>query len=246
MVQVLPYLPSFGEKLGTALGGLAGNVAQGFQQRAAQSRDQDILNQLLSQQNASPLQQIKSFSSLSPQAQQSLTPIFTHFLDMQKVQGVQQAEQAEKKQAEAQEHEDISELINEASDEVAKGRLGVGITKLNKLTSKGRESRAYFDELALGIEKRLANMVGKGALSVPRFEYLKKNLPSSNNTDATNRGKLRALAKEFKVDIQKGIAKESKLGSESQGKVVISPSGKRVVIPESELEAALAAGGKLE
>lgn len=246
MAQFFQRPPSFGEKLGEALGGAIGNVGLGVVDRFQRQKDQRVLDQLLTQPGSSPVQQINAFSSLSPRSQQSLTPLFTHFLDMQRVQGAQQAERAEKQQAEVQEHEDISELINEASDELAKGKLGVGVAKLNKLTAKGRESRAYFDELALGIEKRLANMVGKGALSVPRFEYLKKNLPSSDNTDATNRGKLRALAKEFKVDIQKGAAQEKKLSSKSEGRVVISPSGKRVMIPENELEAALAAGGKLE
>lgn len=244
MVQVLPYVPGFGEKLAEVISQAGTNIGNGLINRNVRLSDQRIIDQLANSQNLSPIQQISAFGKISPKGQQGLGPLFTHVLDQQRSKGVQQQEQQ-------QEHQDISELINESVNELMNGNLGF-FNQYNKATSKGRESRAYFDELALGIEKRLATMVGKGALSVPRFEYLKKNLPSSSNTDATNRGKLRALSKEFKSEIKNPeFVKILEGSSESQpaqsnGRFLISPSGKRVFIPEDKVEQALASGGKLE
>lgn len=206
-VQVLPYVPSFGERLGQVIPEAGANLFQGYLQGKQNRADQQVLQDLVSNPNLTPLQVIAQAGRLSPKSQASLSPLFSHFVTAQQNQ---LAKQQSAQQEASQEHEEVSETINSLADELMEGRVGK-FNQYNKLTSKGRESRAYFDELALAIEKRLANMVGKGALSKARFDYLKKNLPSSDETDATNRGKLRALAKEFKVDIQNpSFKKEAK------------------------------------
>jgi hypothetical protein len=212
MVQVLPTFPTFGEKLIDTLTQAGGRIGEGLLSRQRGQLDQQILNQLASNPEVSPLQQIQAFGKMSPQAQQTLSPLFTHLIDLQKNQSARKEEEALKAQ---QEHEDVAETINSLADELMEGKVGK-FNQYNKLTSKGRESRAYFDELGLAIEKRLANMVGKGALSKVRFDYLKKNLPSSGDTDATNRGRLRALAKEFKVDIENPAFQRSLKQSEKE------------------------------
>jgi hypothetical protein len=189
VVQVLPAVPSFGEKLATVLGQAGADISQGFAERHQNQRDQEIINSF--DMNASPIDQIKKFSQLSSQKQAALTPLLQQYLKTQSTQ--QTAQMAEQK-----ENEQVGENINSLMDKLEEGNVGK-FNQWNKLFAKGREDRAYFDEIALGIEKRLATMVGKGALSKPRFEYLLSQLPKSSDTDATNRGKLKALAEEFKV-----------------------------------------------
>lgn len=212
MVQVLPTLPTFGEKLIDTLTQAGSRIGEGIASQRRNRVDQSIFNQLSANPESTPLQQIQAFAQMSPQAQQTLSPLFTHLIDLQKNQSTRKEEEALKAQ---QEHEDVAETINSLADELMEGKVGK-FNQYNKLTSKGRESRAYFDELGLAIEKRLANMVGKGALSKVRFDYLKKNLPSSGDTDATNRGRLRALAKEFKVDIENPAFQRSLKQSEKE------------------------------
>jgi hypothetical protein len=212
MVQVLPGVPGFGEHLIQALSGAAGNIGQGLINRRTNLHDQNVLSQLTANAESSPLQQIEAYSKLSPGAQSRISPLFTHLLDLSKNQSFKREEAQQKA---TQEHEDVSETINSLADELMEGKTGK-FNFYNKLTAKGRESRAYFDELALAIEKRLATMVGKGALNKERFNYLKKNLPSSGDTDASNRGKLRALAKEFKVAINHPSFKEKLKESENE------------------------------
>lgn len=101
-------------------------------------------------------------------------------------------------QAKVQGKEDLQETWNDLAKTLKGGNLG--ITRLSKLTSKGREDRSYFDTLAVQIESIGKDLVSKGVLSQARFNYLLKNIPSSTDTDATNRGKLRAWAKALKLD----------------------------------------------
>lgn len=195
MVQVLPYVSGFGEKLGQVLANAGGDISQGYLNGRQRKSDQSIISQFGSAENQSPIGLIQSYSRLSPQAQQTIAPFLQQFMQSQ-------GKQAEATQAADMEKEEVGQTLNSLTDELMKGKLGTGWQHLNKLTSSGRESRAYFDELALGIEKRLAGMVGKGALSKARFDYMVKNLPSSSDSDARNRGKLKALSEEFKVEIK--------------------------------------------
>lgn len=246
MVQVLPYVPSFGEQLGPVLGQAVGNIGQGLQQGSQNKRDEQIIQSF--DQTDSPINQIQKFARLSKAKQEALSPVFQQMI---KTQGAQQGAQ----QQQVQEHEDISKTINSMVDVLSEGKVGLG-NIFNKVTAKGRENRAYYDELALGVERRLADMVGKGALSKTRFDYLKSKLPNSHDTDATNRGKLRALAQEFKVEIKNpefkkylDEAKQSSPEGDVKGSAdgltwVISPSGKKVQIPNDQVDAALSSGGK--
>ena len=80
---------------------------------------------------------------------------------------------------------------------------------------KAREDRSEFDGLAANFEAALMPLVSKGALAKPRFDYLMSLLPKSNNTDATNRGLMKALAREFGLDISKLEApQEPSMGGE--------------------------------
>jgi hypothetical protein len=210
MVQVLPAVPSFGEKLATVLGQAGGNIGQYFVQRNQDQKDQEVLNSF--DPNASSIDQIKHFGKLSPEKQKALTPLLQQVLKTQGSQQISQqkiqAKEQEKALVEQKEHEDVSQTVNSLMDELEKGHVGK-YNQINKLFEYGREDRAYFDELSLGIERRLAAMVGKGALNKARFAYLMGKLPNSEETDATNRGRLKALAEEFKV-LRKKVGESSK------------------------------------
>lgn len=204
MVQILPKIPGFGEQLGQTLGSVAESLGQGFIQRRNNQLDNQILSSLESEYqsgNVSPLNMIKKFSSISPEKQAALTPIIGQFIANQtQSQGLANQELARK--------EEVGGTLNDIADELGKGHSGL-FNYYNKFSGKGRESRAYIDTKSLSLEKRLAEMVGKGALSKSRFDYLVSKLPSSNDSDATNRGKLRALAEEFKVEIKNPKFKEA-------------------------------------
>ncbi len=144
-------------------------------------------------------------------------------------------------------HQDIDANLNDITNEIEKGYSGLA-NYYNKFSSAGRQSRAYIDEKSLAIERKLADMVGKGTVSQKKFDYIVSKLPSSNASDATNRGRLKALSEEFKVELRNPKFKaefEKAAGQSASGTTrVISPSGKLVEIPSDQLEAALASGGK--
>lgn len=100
-------------------------------------------------------------------------------------------------------------------------------------------------------------MESKGTMSHKVFQDLLSRAPSSSKSDAFNAGALkewRRRLKERGIDIDlpvgldefTGSGKKKKTSAKPGNKMVkvLSPSGKQVEIPESELEAALSAGGK--
>lgn len=187
--------PSFGSQLGQALGG---GIGQGLHQQMVQMFEQKQRQKQLSgltpilKQLGLPDQGIKELtdSGLDPKDVLSfashVAPIY--------------AKAQEEKNAASLEKQGTEDVVNQMVDLLETGTLGKA-NAMNQLFAYGRHNRALYDELALNIEKNLVQMVGKGTLQKNRFDYLRKLLPSSNNTDATNRGKLQAIAKEFKINI---------------------------------------------
>ncbi len=253
MVQVLDETPYPGQSL-------INKIEKGVGSYLDKRNDEKLIKQLSTDKNLTDIERIGIASRLSPDRQKAFLPLYSDLMQTQQKMGLQQHEVDVKRQAEELEeaklNQEVQGTINELADKVVEGDVGV-FSNLNKLTSKGRETRAYFDELSVGIEKRLAAMVGKGALSEKRFAYLQKLLPNSNDTLATSRGKLKALAKEFKGGVPNAFQEEEKKKESAktakrqkiaatQGKVIIiSPSGEEVQIPKDQLEAALASGGQL-
>ena len=198
MVQVLPYVPSFGEKLAPALAQAGVDIHSGFQKRRLNQQDQQLIDSFNPED--SPLVQIQKFARLSPERQTALSPLFSQFFK----QSGQQQEIGRPLEETLGELQQIAENPN--------SKIGF-FNILNKATEKGREDRAYFDELSLSIERYLADKVGKGTLSKQRFEYLKSKLPQSSDTVAKSKGKIRGLQRELVAEENKMQAREGKTGS---------------------------------
>jgi len=56
--------------------------------------------------------------------------------------------------------------------------------------------------LSSSLEAALLPLVNKGVLSRERFKYLVGLLPKSTNTVATNKGKMKALRREFGMEMK--------------------------------------------
>lgn len=94
--------------------------------------------------------------------------------------------------------ERITDVFQRQEELLKRGNIGLGsYPKL--LTEAGREDRAEFDTLGAAIESQLLPLLNKGVLSKPRFDYLLKNIPSSSDTQAKIRGKIKALKREFEL-----------------------------------------------
>jgi len=82
MVQVLPYVPSFGEKLTEAVAQGAGNLAQGYTQRLQNQQAQKAMG-LLQDPHASPMQKVSAFMTLPENLKKSSAPIWAAILGPQ-------------------------------------------------------------------------------------------------------------------------------------------------------------------
>ena len=96
---------------------------------------------------------------------------------------------------------------------------------LNRLSSKGRASRQYFDSLGLNLEQIGATMVGKGVLSKPRFEFLLKNLPSSSKTQAANKGAIKAWSEILGIELPQ-LSSDDFLEEENVKETIELPTSK--------------------
>lgn len=100
--------------------------------------------------------------------------------------GLERLKQEGKKKEEAHIQQGVArESIAHMRDILEKGNTGWNF--FNMATEEGRGDRAALDTAALNLERLAADMVGKGTLSMNRFEYLKKRLPSGWKSDAENR-----------------------------------------------------------
>ena len=88
MVQYIPAVPTFGERLADKLTDVGGQLLQGYQKRKQNEKDEQIIGELMNPKQArSPIQQIVLASRLSPQTGTALS----NFL-AQKASGEQQAQ----------------------------------------------------------------------------------------------------------------------------------------------------------
>jgi len=99
--------------------------------------------------------------------------------------------QDEKKQAEKQEKIETAR-IGDAANQMWKLMDATGPLNMLTLDETKRGNRQEFDTLALELEKKAADMVGKGTLNKQRFEFLKSRLPSSSKTQSQNKSALKA------------------------------------------------------
>lgn len=241
-VQVVQPGYSFGGELGQALGGgisqgLSNELTSYYQGKQRQQQMEGLAP--IFEQLGLPKQGVEQLikSGLAPEQAIAAAAIY------QKQRASQAAEQA-RMQPEIEEKEKANEVINDMADLVEKGNLGKA-TAWNQLFEYGRQDRALYDTLAVNLEKELVKRVGKGTLSQKRFAYIQKLLPSSSNTDATNRGKLKAIAKELGLSINnseflRAIGDRGKESAEEPssfgaGKIVLTdPQSGKSFYPTSE------------
>lgn len=200
MVQVIEQ-EDFGGRLGSALGEGAQGLLQTLIQnklKAKQQRQQLLdLNQILGgdQLPAEKGTEEEEFVEYTPGqllAAEKVQPGASKILmETQKGKKAKFEEERDKKKVE----QTLKNMLKTVKY-VGPGKIG------NVLTGKGRAARQYYDSLGMQLEKIGASMVGKGQMSKPRFEYLLKNLPSSNKTQAANLGAIKAWSETLGVPME--------------------------------------------
>ncbi len=207
MVQILPYIPSFGEKIMPQLAESIGNIARGYQTHRANQNDQKILEGLAQNPNASPMDIIKSISALSKDKQATLTPLFQQHLKTQ----AKQQEVSQKAQEEDNKKFESSNAVLGVADDLEKLLPYTGSTKVpfsksfnaqpGGLNREGLEKRNEFDTLAASAASFFRDLDTKGQLPQGLYEkVILPRLPSTEVSERENKGRingLRTLAKKY-------------------------------------------------
>jgi hypothetical protein len=208
-VQVLPAVPSFGDKLAEVLGQAGSNIGQGLIERNQRSNDQKIMNQLASNPNATSMDMIKAFTNLSKSTQATLAPLMQQYIKGQEAQ--QTAELKAKKgglgDVPEAEKNLLQGVLNRWHELQEKGNVGI-TNVFHRGSADVREDVAEYDTLRASIEAALLPLVNKGTLAKPRFDYIMSNIPTANDTIATQRGKMKGLAREFGLEVPFGKKEE--------------------------------------
>ncbi len=180
----------FGEGLSSGLQMLLQAKMEGMQRQ----RQQQGLAQTLGGLGGPDAQGAPGEEEFQEIPAQQLAMLATEYPEAAKILGKEQ-ERKRTEFAKKKETANLQKVFGEMERTLKGGRLGV--LQLGRATAEGRRDRQYFDTLAVGLENIASTMVGKGVLSKPRFEFLLKNLPNSNKTDARNEGSLKAWALEL-------------------------------------------------
>jgi 23S rRNA pseudoU1915 N3-methylase RlmH len=80
MVQILPYVPGFGEQLAESLGQAATNIGQGYLEGREKQHDAGIFKQLIEGKDQTPVQKIEAFNRMSKKGQEAARPLFEKLL----------------------------------------------------------------------------------------------------------------------------------------------------------------------
>jgi len=274
MVQVLPYVPSFGESLAPIAAQAGVNVFQAFQEQRAKKNDERIINSF--DPNDSPINQIQKFSQLSPQRQQTIAPLLQQLMKTQGAQQVQnqkasikQQETQAKEAKEKAEKEEATAGLKSALDwldenQTYAGSSTIPFTKSFTAGGLNREAvgkRAEIDATGFWAADQVFTHFNKGTVSKEKLAVIQKDLaPRSGISEREYKARVSALRRmsnlpadiskeEFNKQLAKEVknAKSGKGGEESSSAKtwVISPNGKRVQIPSDQVQAALANGGTL-
>lgn len=246
MVQVLPSVPGFGEQLGQTLAGALGNVGQGLLQRGTNKQDQSILSQFASSPNLSPIQQIQMFGGLSPGMQQSLSPLFSHFMQ---TTGEGQKESAKQQK----ELTDTNNILNdlESKKEYVGSQFGLK-TFGGPLRRKTIQARKSIDSEAIALEGYLRQQNTKGALSANVFNELLKRIPNSEMSEREYQGSIDGIRDTLKAHGLKLPGKQEtskKTESAQTGKSLndfkdVTP-GRRVKGPDGKIHEKTQTGWKV-
>jgi hypothetical protein len=218
MVQILPYVPSFGEKLAPVLGEAIGKVGQGFQ-LGAQRKSDALKHEILGDSNRTLTERIKAFQGLSPDAQKSISPIFGSMIK-------QEMKDTSEKSAESRKTEKKREHLGGVLDELESLKEYAGSTKVpftssfqagpGGLNRTGIEKRASIGPLALTLEGVLRDMTTKGTLAASTFERLVKEIPNEEMSEREYQGKINGFRKilesekpEVRKAVQDNLAKKT-------------------------------------
>lgn len=192
MVQVLPYVPSFGEKLAGVLGQAGGNIGEALVNKhyknQANEKDQEILKKFGSESNLTPMQQIQTFASLSPDRQKSLSPLFSQLIKNQKGNADLQ-NQNEEKQIERGSIDRLRELKHQT------GKTFGAVTGFNKIFNRGQlEDREEIDTTGLLLADKVFTKFNKGTISQAKLKLITEKLAiNSGLNEREYEGRLKAL-----------------------------------------------------
>lgn len=133
----------------------------------------------------------------------------------------------------------LGDVFKRQEELMEEGHIGLWTPGILKITPKAREARAEFNTLSSSIEAALLPLVSKGTLAKQRFNYIMSLLPKASDTVAKNKGKIKALKREFKL-------LESDLKRTTPVIKMRDPSGALRDVNKEDYEDAINAGYKEE
>jgi len=220
MVQVLPYVPSFLEKLSPHISEVAGAVGAGVGQHYRNKADQSILQQLQSG-TVKPVDYPTLWSKLSEGARKKHEPFLASHLRTQEAA----AKEEQKRETKDLEKYEAAKSVIDTAEEMEKlikytGSTGIPFTssfnaKPGGINREGLEKRNEFDTLAASAASFFRDLDTKGQLPQGLYEkVILPRLPTTQVSERENKGRIKgivALAKKYGGKKFNEPAKDSKV-----------------------------------
>lgn len=229
MVQILPEEPSLAKLLGYGIGqgvqtGFEGALQNYLKQQTQQQQFKSLQNLLgfePSQEVTAPIEKnitqerpvqtnieriatnpaaMTALTQMNPQVANQIQKMYDAQLAREKFAFEKHKQQLKESPVTPEMKQRMATAIESQLNLLKTGDIGLG-QSYKLLTEKGRENRAEFDTYRASIESVLLPLLNKGVLSKPRFEFILKNIPSSNDTVGKIKGKIKALNREFGLNI---------------------------------------------
>ena len=187
MVQVLPYVPSFGERITPILNDALAKVGEGFRLRGERKRDETILQSLKSG-DLSDIQLNDAYSRLSPKAQKNFEPFLNSQLRVKEAEQKQAIKSKSEEAKSEREKEAVRQELIPASKALS------GLIDSAAYGAGGQGKSAELDASGFWYTDKVYTHFNKGVVSNVRFENMKNELaPNSSNPPSVNRARLASL-----------------------------------------------------
>lgn len=207
MVQILPYVPSFGEKLASSFGQAAGQIGKGYFERRDRENDSKIIDEFERSANGlKPLTPAQKASQAAAESTSEKPSDFGKYIQSyERKYGKEAAkirgnEYSAEKKADRERNEKMSEEKRERAKQYKKYSKNLENLEKNKeyagnivwgpLNRTAVRKKAEIDSEAINLEGFFRDRYTKGQMSAQVFEELLKKIPNSKDSEAVYQGKI--------------------------------------------------------
>jgi len=199
MVQVLPYVPSFLERMAPQIKDTASGLVQGYQKYKNKKQDETILEQLKNK-DVADIDYPTLWSKLSPEAREIREPFLKSALNINESGAKERSKSEAKSIADTKEkdleRQELKQVFDTLKNDIEyTGSIFGAKSLIGRIPgTEAFEKRKQFDALGFLAADKVFTHFNKGTVSKDKLAVIRDDLsPKANLTERENKARIKAL-----------------------------------------------------